>query len=183
MTAEHPGIPDTSPVPPETKDWTVVIADGCDDCGFDPRFDVTTTGERLRATLDRWAAVLDRPGVTTRPRPGTWSPLEYASHVRDLCGVFHERLRLMLTEQTPVFPDWDQDAAAVEGRYNLQDPHEVAAQLAEQARATADAFDAVTGEQWERTGRRGDGKDFTVASFAVYFLHDVEHHLVLDARG
>lgn len=41
----------------------------------------------------------------------------------------------------------------------------------------------MTGEQWARTGRRGDGKDFTVASFAAYFLHDVEHHLRVDVRG
>jgi hypothetical protein len=183
MSAERPAVPDTSPVPPETKDWTVVLAEGCADCGFDPGFDVTTTGERVRATTERWAAVLDRLGMTDRPRPGTWSPLEYACHVRDLCRVFRERLRLMLTEEDPVFPDWDQDAAAVADRYNLQDPYEVSGQLAQELRATADAFDAVGDEQWSRPGRRGDGKDFTVASFAAYFLHDVEHHLRFDVRG
>ena len=183
MTAERPEAPDISPVPPETKDWTVVLDRGCPDCGFDPDYDVTTTGERARATVERWATVLDRLGMTDRPRPGTWSPLEYACHVRDLCRVFRERLRLMLDEQDPVFADWDQDAAAVEGQYNLQDPYEVSGELAQEVRATADAFDAVTGEQWARTGRRGDGKDFTVASFAAYFLHDVEHHLRVDVRG
>lgn len=183
MSTERPGTPDISPVPPETKDWTVVIDRGCADCGFDPRYDVTTTGERARATVDRWVAVLDRPGTTERPRPGTWSPLEYACHVRDVCRTFRERLRLMLDEEDPVFADWDQDAAAVGERYDLQDPYEVSGELAQELRATADAFDTVTQEQWARTGRRGDGKDFTVASFAVYFLHDVEHHLRFDVRG
>ena len=161
----------------------MVIEGGCPDCGFDPGVDVTATGDRLRDDAERWADVLGRPEPTVRPRPETWSPLEYACHVRDLCRVFRERLHLMLTEEDPVFPDWDQDAAAVEGRYNLQDPHEVARQLAEQARTTADAFDAVSGEQWSRTGRRGDGTHFTVASFAVYFRHDLEHHLRVDVRG
>lgn len=183
MSSPDPDLPPVPPVPPETKDWTVVLDRGCPDCGFDPGYDVTTTGERTRATVERWADVLDRPGMTERPRPGTWSPLEYACHVRDLCRVFRERLRLMLTEQDPVFPDWDQDAAAVQDRYDLQDPYEVSGQLAQELRATADAFDAVAGEQWTRTGRRGDGKEFTVARFAAYFLHDVEHHLGFDVRG
>lgn len=183
MTAERPETPDTSPVPPETRDWTVVIDRGCPECGFDPDLDVAATGERVRATVDRWVAVLERPRLTERPRPGTWSPLEYACHVRDLCRVFRERLRLMLDEEDPVFPDWDQDAAAVQERYNEQDPYEASGEIAQELRATADAFDAVSGEQWARTGRRGDGKEFTVAGFAVYFRHDVEHHLRADVRG
>ncbi|MFI7482608.1 DinB family protein [Kocuria sp. M1R5S2] len=183
MSAEPPATPDTSPVPPETKDWTVVIDQGCGECGFRPGYDVATTGRRTRDTVDRWTAVLDVLGMTDRPGPGTWSPLEYACHVRDLCRVFRERLRLMLEEDDPVFPDWDQNAVAVEEQYNLQDPYEVSGELAQELRATADAFDAVSGSQWARTGRRGDGKEFTVASFAAYFLHDVEHHLRVDARG
>lgn len=175
--------PDISPVPPETKDWTAVLDGGCAECGFDPGYDVRTTGDRARETVEAWNAALDRRGLTERPRPGTWSPLEYGCHVRDLCRVFRERLRLMLEEDDPVFPDWDQDAAAVQDRYNLQDPYEVSGQLAQELRATADAFDAVEEDRWERPGRRGDGKAFTVASFAKYFLHDVEHHLRADVRG
>ena len=161
----------------------MVIDHGCPECGFDPDYDVGATGDRVRATVDAWAAVLDVLGMTDRPRPGTWSPLEYACHVRDLSRVFRERLRLMLEEEDPVFPDWDQDSVAVEERYNIQDPYEVSGELAQEIRATADAFDAVSGEQWARTGRRGDGKNFTVARFAAYYLHDVEHHLRVDAHG
>jgi hypothetical protein len=35
----------------------------------------------------------------------------------------------------------------------------------------------VTGAQWQRTGSRSDGADFTVESFARYFIHDPVHHL------
>jgi hypothetical protein len=35
----------------------------------------------------------------------------------------------------------------------------------------------VTGDQWERTGRRSDGARFTVETFARYFIHDPVHHL------
>ena len=38
-------------------------------------------------------------------------------------------------------------------------------------------FDAVTPEQWGRSGRRSNGSEFTVLTLGQYFLHDVVHHL------
>jgi len=49
--------------------------------------------------------------------------------------------------------------------------------LAEASAELAAAFDAITPEQWERTGRRSDGANFTVETFARYFIHDPIHHL------
>lgn len=163
-------------IEPDTKDWTVVIREGCAECGFDPRYDVTTTGDRLRATVPRWREQLARTDVRERPAPTTWSPLEYAAHVRDVLGVMRGRLELMLAEDGAGFPGWDQDAAAVEARYDLQDPARVAQDYAEAVDVTAAAFDAVQGDQWQRRGSR-DRTPFTVETLAVYLLHDVEHHL------
>ena len=132
-------------IPPEDKDWTGVLVDGCAECGFTPAYDVATTGERLRATIPTWQARLTAPDATTRPRPQTWSPVEYACHVRDVCELFRMRLGLMLAEDGARFANWDQDQTAVEQRYWEQDPATVARQYADQATATAAAFDAVAG--------------------------------------
>jgi hypothetical protein len=35
----------------------------------------------------------------------------------------------------------------------------------------------VTGDQWQRTGKRSDGASFTVETFARSFIHDPVHHL------
>ena len=75
-------------------------------------------GER-RGVAGLLAAGADPAGRPTRP---TWSMLEYACHVRDVFRRFDERLGLMLTEDDPLFPNWDQDATAVEARYDEQDP-------------------------------------------------------------
>ena len=165
-----------TPIPPETKDWTVVIADGCDECGYRPH-DVSTTGALLRASIPCWRERLAGPEVRRRPAPTTWSPLEYGAHVRDVCRVFLGRLELMLTAEHPTFPDWDQDAAAVDGEYFREDPQRVADEYEQSATRLADAFDAVDGDQWQRTGMRGDGWDFTVGTFAIYLTHDIHHHL------
>lgn len=164
-------------IEPDIKDWTFVIESGCTDCGFEPGYDVGLTGERVRAAAARWEQILAGAGAGRRPSPPMWSPLEYACHVRDTCAIFRGRLELMLTEDDPLFANWDQDAAAIEGHYAGQDPSAVADQLHAEALSLATAFDQVTGDQWDRPGRRSNGSVFTVRTLAIYFLHDIEHHL------
>lgn len=106
-----------------------------------------------------------------------WSPTEYACHVRDACRIFRGRLERMLSEDDPLFDNWDQDVTAVGERYDLQAPDVVVGQLVTEAGAIADVFDSVGPGQWGRPGRRSNGSVFTVATFAVYFLHDLEHHV------
>jgi hypothetical protein len=91
--------------------------------------------------------------------------------------LYDQRLELMLSQNDPLFPNWDQDETAVADRYGEQDPAEVAAALRQAAFAIAGRFEGVTGEQWQRTGARSDGARFTVETFARYFVHDPVHHL------
>lgn len=167
---------DPAPIEPDTKDWTVVIADGCTECGYRPH-DVRATSELIRATIAPWRDRLAQADVTERPEPTVWAPVEYGAHVRDVCTVFRQRLELMLTEDDPMFADWDQDAAAVDGDYLRQSPPDVAAQYAGEAEQLAAAFDQVGDDQWQRPSRRSNGSAFTVETFARYLVHDLHHHL------
>jgi hypothetical protein len=166
------------PITPDTKNWTWVVERRCDECGFDgSTFDPMDVAATVRTNAAAWPAVLQRPGVRVRPDDATWSPLEYAAHVRDVLRLYDERLQLMLEQHDPLYANWDQDATAIAERYNEQDPAVVATELVDAAEALAERFDALEGEQWQRPGRRSDGVSFTVATFAVYFVHDVVHHL------
>jgi hypothetical protein len=159
-------------ITPDTKDWTWVVERPCPECGYDAAT-VTDVPALLRDNAASWRAVVhDRQ----RPDDSTWSPLEYACHVRDVYRLYAYRLDLMLTQHDPLYPNWDQDAAAVEGRYGEQDPATVATELEQEGEQVAAMFDRVTGDQWQRTGRRSDGASFTVDTFARYLLHDVVHH-------
>ncbi len=165
-------------IEPDTKDWTWVLGRECPECGFEA---AAVPLERVSGLLlenaAKWHALLRGPGEhAVRPVPGKWSPLEYAAHVRDTCRVYHYRLRLMLEQDDPLYPNWDQDATAVEERYGEQDPVDVADELLACAQELAAAFAQVEGEQWGRPGRRSDGASFTVETFARYFLHDPVHH-------
>ncbi len=150
----------------------------CPQCGFDAGgVPLAVVPAAVRDNARAWRSVLGRTDVRDRPAPGVWSPLEYACHVRDTCGVFTERVALIGERDDPLFPNWDQDATAVAERYGDQDPAVVADELELAAGRIATAFERVPADGWARTGRRSDGAVFTVASLARYFLHDPVHHL------
>lgn len=172
-------------ITPDDKDWTWVLERRCPECGFDASScPPSSVPALLRANAAAWSGLLGAPGLELRrrPRPDRWAPLEYACHVRDVCTLYQRRLELMLTENDPLYPNWDQDATALAEDYLAQDPATVTAQLGAAAEGLAEAFDQVTDAQWDRPGRRSDGATFTVASFARYMIHDPIHHL-FDVTG
>jgi SAM-dependent methyltransferase len=172
---------------PDTKDWTWVLERRCEECGFDASaFDRHELPRAFRANAQVWLAVLADPAAIERTRPDRWSPLEYACHVHDVHQIFHDRVSAMLAEDTPQFPHWDQDEAAVTGRYSDQSPPIVGQSLLAAAYAVGDLYASVPPLSWGRRGVRGDGVAFTVESLGRYHLHDVVHHLHdvrLAARG
>jgi hypothetical protein len=166
------------PITPDTKDWTWVLERPCTECGFSAAsLGYDEIPDRVRQNAAAWPAVLARQDAAVRHDEDTWSALEYAAHVRDVFRIFDTRLRLMLTEDDPLFANWDQDATAVTERYGEQDPAAVAAELAEAGAAVAADFAAVPPGDRDRTGRRSDGARFTVTTLAQYFIHDPVHHL------
>jgi DinB superfamily len=166
------------PIVADTKNWTWVLDRPCPECGFEAaRYPSREVAAAIRENARSWPVVLERGSVRNRPNDSTWSPLEYSAHVRDVLRVYRERVRLILEEDDPLFPNWDQDATAVEQRYNEQDPTRVGRELVDAADALAADLDALDEVQWSRRGRRSDGANFTLASIATYMFHDLVHHL------
>jgi hypothetical protein len=171
-------------ITPDDKDWTWVIERTCPECGFDgSAVGPGDVAGLVRRNAADWGSLLDagalHPG---RRRADRWSGLEYACHVRDVFRIYRYRLGLMLDEDNPLFPNWDQDRTAVEENYDAQEPSAVVSDLVAAAEAMASALEPVTGGAWERTGRRSDGASFTVATIARYMVHDPIHH-VWDVRS
>ena len=171
-----------APIPgkADDKDWTWVLDQACDECGASvgalPVAAVAVLNVRC---ADKWIEVLgrDEAWVRARPEPDTWSPLEYACHVRDVFTLFLERLELMLAEDDPMFENWNPNVTAEAERYDTQEPKVVAGELAIAAAKLGDRFAGLGPKELERTGRRSDGASFTVETFAQYEIHDPLHHL------
>ncbi len=182
---------------PDHKDWTWVLTEPCPECGFDAStIERAELGPMIRSNAADWRSLLGRGDLVTERPPSDdgrviWSALEYGAHVRDVYVTFGDRLTTMLAKKNPTFRDWDQNQAAIDGRYGDEDPSRVAYQLAAAAGKVADIVDRIRGDRWERTGSRSDGRPFTVETLVVYLLHDVSHHVhdveagyaaILDAR-
>ncbi len=166
------------PIAPDDKNWTWVLERACPDCGFDAgAFDALDARSAIEANAARWQELLADPRASQRPDDHTWSALEYGCHVRDVFRLYLFRLDLMLHEDGPTFPNWDQDETAVRERYDRQDPHEVAGELHAAAGMLSARFATVQGDQWQRTGYRSDGAAFTIDSFTRYLVHDPVHHV------
>ena len=164
----------------DSKDWTWVLERTCPECGFDAsNMSLAELPGALRDNASAWKELLERPNnrLRDRPRPDVWSPIEYAFHVRDVFELYHYRLGLMLDEDGPSYPNWDQDEAATAKDYRNATPTTVSLELVEWAEQLASRFEGVSNDGWNRTGFRSDGAAFTVDSFARYLLHDPVHHL------
>ena len=165
------------PIEPDTKDWTWVLTRPCPECGFDAATvrHTDVAGSHPHDAVD-WVSRLSEPDVRTRPQPTVWSTLEYGCHVRDVHRIFNHRVQLMLAEDEPRFPNWDQDETAIADDYAAQDPATVATELFDAARIVADTYANVPTDAWSRRGLRSNGSEFTVATIAIYHLHDIAHH-------
>lgn len=166
-------------ITPDTKDWTWVLGQPCPECGFDASTCAATEVPRLvRENAADWQALLESGAIHPgRPDEATWSSLEYACHVRDVFRRYEQRIVLMLTQDGPTFPNWDQDASAETERYDEQDPTAAVEDLREAAEQLARRLGSVSGDEWGRTGHRSDGASFTVDTISRYMVHDVIHHV------
>ncbi|WP_029137416.1 hypothetical protein [Nakamurella lactea] len=165
-------------IQPDTKDWTWVLDRSCPECGFDPgSVSRGNLAGRIAAALEPWPALLAADSCAVRPQPSTWSRLEYGAHVREVTQLMRRRLEQILTEDDARFANWDQDVAAVEGQYGLQNPRDVAAGIVSGGAALVTAFGSVPADAWERQGVRSNGSRFTAYTLGVYALHDLAHHV------
>lgn len=166
-------------IEPDTKDWTWVLDRPCPECGFDASTcQPADVPGLIRENVAAWSRMLAEGSIRAgRQRAGAWSSLEYACHVRDVYRRYRERVLLMVGEDDPLFPNWDQDASAVADRYDGQDPARVVDELGAAAEALARTLEQLDAPAWERPGRRSDGASFTVATLARYMVHDPIHHV------
>ncbi len=164
---------------PDTKDWTWVLGRTCPECGFDASTcDPMAVPPLVRANATDWQMLLAEGRIAHgRRNPAKWSSLEYACHVRDVYRIYDQRIALMLELCDPLFPNWDQNATALEECYDDQNPSAVISQLRSNAALLAERLEDISDDDWARKGRRSDGASFTIDSISRYMIHDPIHHL------
>jgi len=167
----------------------IVLQDDCLECHFsaaaitpaNAEDTLRTVGTRYHEWLSEIEARdVDGAVIRTRPNPKTWSPLEYAAHMRDVIALWGWALHKTLTEDQPSLPRPDPDLpdrAASESAYNSQDPSTVTRELSENAERMARKITTIAPEQWHRFSLFGEMR-VTALDIVRKVAHEAHHHLL-----
>lgn len=151
------------------------------------RYDPASAMAQLERTPARVRALLDRIPVSAwsqRPEPGTWSPHEVLSHVRDAQGVLEQRVAAILEHDDPDLEakmvwSWNQEARPATTQEVLD------AYLASRARVL-EVLRGAPADAWWRTGRHREFGRLTLTQQVSYFAaHEPTHlrQLATAAKG
>lgn len=130
-----------------------------------------TVGELRRLT-----GGLSREDLTRPEAPGKWSVLQVVCHLADTEIVYGYRMRLILAEDDPDVPAYDQDLWADNLGYQEAD---LAATLDELVTARGGTLRLLRGldeGQWQRRGRHAErGLESVRHIFRLLAVHDLIH--------
>ncbi len=134
----------------------------------------------MQKTLDVLGNVLknisQEQATTLRDGANGWTILESLCHLRDYDEFFQARARLIIEQEYPTLPAYDQEALAIERKYNEQNLMQVYAELVESRRRFIEFFFVLTNEQWERAGQHPDDGHFTMTEAVMEVSrHDLIH--------
>lgn len=155
----------------------------CPECGFEYDLDQAGAADvAIVATVAEAVALLTPltdEEARARPDPQTWSPLEYACHLRDVFLVQRERVLLARRVEEPDLVPMGRDERAVHDGYAEQDPEIVVRQLTDAALLFANVLARLDDDAWERTVIYNYPAP-TARSLrwvAVHTEHEARHHL------
>lgn len=160
----------------------------CEACGFE--WDTVSAREvpaRIVAAADSIAAVLsdgDPDALSARPRPGTWSPVEYAAHVRDVLYNVRDRIVVGVADDGAAPKPMYGALRADLGLYAEDEQATLATELALAGHLFARTMRALTPEQLEHTIAYGWPREAqrSLRWVAAQALHEAEHHATDVAR-
>lgn len=130
-----------------------------------------TVGELRRLT-----AGLSDEELTRREGPGKWSILQVVRHLADTEIVYGYRLRLILAEDDPDVPAYDQDQWAENLGYQDADLETTLDELETGRKSTLRLLRGLDAAQWQRSGRHAErGLESVRHIFRLLAAHDLIH--------
>lgn len=118
-------------------------------------------------------------GVGVRSADGSWSPLEYGCHLRDVLIVQRERVLLARRTIEPKVTPMGREERGDHDGYQFQDPLDVARQIVDSGQLFANVLDRLGPEDWDLTVIYNYPEPAVrdLRWLAVHTSHEVRHHL------
>ncbi len=127
--------------------------------------------------------------TTLRDGGSGWTVLEVMGHLRDFEAVFVERAHLTIDQDMPDLPFPDQEALAVERRYNEGDLQETYREWADNRLRFIAFLESVGEGGWERPANHPTRGPFTLNDQLLLTVwHDMNHieqiaHIMVERKG
>lgn len=130
-----------------------------------------TTGRDLVAIV----SVASAEALRRSPGPGEWSARTVLTHLADAELVYGARLRLVVAEQNPPLPAFDENAWS--SRFgDLEDAKEALERWRVNRTSTIRVFDSLAEEEWERAGMHEQRGRLTAGDICRLLAdHDTSH--------
>lgn len=123
-------------------------------------------------------ALADFPAesLTAHPIAGKWSAAEIVHHLADSETTSGLRLRRLLVEDHPLIQGYDQDTYAARLNYNRRDLAPSLEAFRYARATTAQLFDFMTNEDWQREGTHSESGSYTAEDWLrIYAAHAHNH--------
>ena len=109
-----------------------------------------------------------------RRAEGEWSIKETVGHLRDMAGVWHQRLYMVWSMHDPLFVDFNGEASVLDHNYQEASLQTLLAEMRGRRLQTVDLL--TNAVDWSRTGQQPGRGRRTLRQFAELLLeHDLEH--------
>jgi len=114
--------------------------------------------------------------LTAHPISGKWSAAEIVHHLADSETTSALRLRRLLVEDHPLIQGYDQEAFAARLNYNNRDMAPALEAFRSAGATTAQLFDLMTEEDWQREGTHSESGAYTPEDWLqIYAAHAHNH--------
>jgi hypothetical protein len=149
-------------------------------CLSDRGEDVKTVIEVLAATpakIRREVAAMSAREIRKRPAPGKWSVQEILAHLEDIERPgFRARIEAILSQKHSLLRSFDQEARAVEKRYDRTDPKRTLESWTRQRRVNLKWLKTLRPAQLKRRGTHDQIGEMTAEQFVCeWAFHDLGH--------
>jgi len=133
----------------------------------------------LAATPDEVARALDGQPDEALVRPasdGGWGVVENLAHIRDWEEIFLERARVIVEQNRPHLPAYDDELWAIERDYRSQSPWPIVEQFRELRSRLVALLEGLPAEAWDRVADHSAYGEITLQWMIDHIAdHDQEH--------
>ncbi len=141
------------------------------------RQEIPDTLRALPGQIEELVQGLSEDALRWRPSPHEWSIKEACCHLRDFSEIAGERIRLMLSEDDPFLPSYDQEALARERDYQNESMPLVLTALRAFSGGLAYLLENLGEEEQQRTGRHEERGPMSIAQYAQLLAEHAREHL------